>query len=163
MEFIYWQIYCKYAKLFAKFWKVLHRKKSNIIKINILGNPEINGQQCSMVCEDLEKFLRRMLNKVSAENILKEEHKSLLKRQRHISEFCKNLSVVGIPYTVYYKFRFTTIHTTIFSNSLSDLLCQFLFLFNVFFSSILFHRYFPPLCFSAVHYSPLPYFTGEFF
>uniref|UniRef100_A0A915B862 Tyrosine-protein phosphatase domain-containing protein n=4 Tax=Parascaris univalens TaxID=6257 RepID=A0A915B862_PARUN len=58
-------------------------------------NVEIDGQQRSVTCEDLVNFLRRMLNKVSAENMLKEEHKALLRRQRHISEFCKNLSVNG--------------------------------------------------------------------
>uniref|UniRef100_F1KZ64 Tyrosine-protein phosphatase 3 n=1 Tax=Ascaris suum TaxID=6253 RepID=F1KZ64_ASCSU len=78
----------------AKTYESINANKS-ATKSKQQCNPEINGQQCSMVCEDLEKFLRRMLNKVSAENILKEEHKSLLKRQRHISEFCKNLSVSG--------------------------------------------------------------------
>ncbi|VDM49836.1 unnamed protein product, partial [Toxocara canis] len=55
-------------------------------------NRAVDGEQRCVACEGAEKFFKKMLNKSAAEIALKGEHKTLVKKARHISEFCKSLS-----------------------------------------------------------------------
>ncbi|KHN84840.1 Tyrosine-protein phosphatase 3 [Toxocara canis] len=58
-------------------------------------NRAVDGEQRCVACEGAEKFFKKMLNKSAAEIALKGEHKTLVKKARHISEFCKSLSDEG--------------------------------------------------------------------